>query len=383
MADDEPRTGELTTANYGWIKPTVGDSDDAWGGYLNSDLDGIDSVVHGIQASIPTVPAASATAPAMDGTASAGSSAAWSRGDHVHPSDTTKYNTSNPSGYQTAAQVTVSLASYLALSGGTMTGAMTLAADPAANLQPATKQYVDAVRVGDNRIINGNFALNQRGYVSGTALPASPTVANGYGHDRWKAGAGGCTYTFTVAVPDTTITITANTLTQIIEAGMIEGGVFTLSWTGTAQARVWQGTPAGSYAASPVTTAVLTTGTNTVVEFNAGTLTRVKLEVGSVATPFNRQSLAKSMADCQRYYQVGNAYHVLYNAVSGALFGHDVPLLVFMRATPTITFVGPTYVNAGGVSTNSISAANITAFATGTAVGTSSFTAPFNLTAEL
>ena len=112
MADEEPRTGELTTANYGWIKPTVGDSDDAWGGYLNSDLDGIDSVVHGIQTSIPTVPAASATAPVMDGTASAGSSAAWSRGDHVHPSDTTKYNTSNPSGYQTAAQVTAALAPY-------------------------------------------------------------------------------------------------------------------------------------------------------------------------------------------------------------------------------------------------------------------------------
>ena len=30
---------------------------------------------------------------------------------------------------------------------------------------------------------------------------------------------------------------------------------------------------------------------------------RVKFEIGSVATPFNRQSLAKSMADCQRYWQ--------------------------------------------------------------------------------
>ena len=33
-------------------------------------------------------------------------------------------------------------------------------------------------------------------------------------------------------------------------------------------------------------------------------MTGVKLEIGSVATPFNRQSLAKSMADCQRYYEI-------------------------------------------------------------------------------
>ena len=36
---------------------------------------------------------------------------------------------------------------YLPLVGGTLSGPLVLAADPAANLQPATKQYVDAVRV--------------------------------------------------------------------------------------------------------------------------------------------------------------------------------------------------------------------------------------------
>lgn len=38
----------------------------------------------------PTPPTASSTAPSMDGTASAGSSADYARGDHVHPSDTSK-----------------------------------------------------------------------------------------------------------------------------------------------------------------------------------------------------------------------------------------------------------------------------------------------------
>jgi len=40
--------------------------------------------------------------------------------------------------------LTTSVAGKLSLSGGTLTGALTLAADPTANLQAATKQYVDA-----------------------------------------------------------------------------------------------------------------------------------------------------------------------------------------------------------------------------------------------
>lgn len=41
------------------------------------------------------VPLPSTAAPAMDGTASAGSSGAWARGDHVHPTDTTREATAN------------------------------------------------------------------------------------------------------------------------------------------------------------------------------------------------------------------------------------------------------------------------------------------------
>ena len=41
-------------------------------------------------AMIPTVPSAYTSNPAMDGTASPGSSGAWARGDHVHPSDTSR-----------------------------------------------------------------------------------------------------------------------------------------------------------------------------------------------------------------------------------------------------------------------------------------------------
>ena len=61
-------------------------------------------------------------------------------------------------------------------------------------------------------------------------------------------------------------------------------------------------------------------------------ITGVKLEVGSVATPFNRQSLAKSMADCQRYYQVGAILFGHYNT-AGATSYSGYPLKTTMRAS--------------------------------------------------
>jgi hypothetical protein len=65
---------------------------------------------------------ASGATPLMDGVAVPGTATAFARGDHVHPVDTSRYAASNPSGYQTAAQVTASLGSYLPLTGGTITG---------------------------------------------------------------------------------------------------------------------------------------------------------------------------------------------------------------------------------------------------------------------
>ena len=55
------------------------------------------------------LPAASSTTPAMDGAAAVGTGTTWARNDHVHPVDTSRYAAANPSGYQTAAQVSASI----------------------------------------------------------------------------------------------------------------------------------------------------------------------------------------------------------------------------------------------------------------------------------
>jgi hypothetical protein len=214
---------------------------------------------------------------------------------------------------------------------------------------PQDEVVVDTA--SDNLIINGNFAVNQRGRVSSAAL-----ASGAYGHDRWKAGQTACPYSFMVGqLPDTTISIPtgAGSLLQVIEGGMIEAGVYVLSWEGDATGRVYQGAASGLYAPSPIVTPALPGGVNTIVEFNRGangTLTKVKFERGLVPTPFNRTSLARNLTDCQRYYQAINGYVTgLKNWSQG--IGTDaspdnyetIPLATTMRATPTATFSGVTW----------------------------------------
>ena len=151
-----------------------------------------------------------------------------------------------------------------------------------------------------NRIINGGFTINQRGYVTNTSL-----TSGSYGHDRWKGGASNGTYTFTQASAgvNTTITITAGSIIQVIEgANLPEGGTYVLSWTGTAQGKIG----AGSFGASGIT-GTITAGTNTNIEFNTGTCGNVQLEVGSTATSFDYRPYGTELALCQRYYYRVNA----------------------------------------------------------------------------
>jgi hypothetical protein len=106
------------------------------------------------------LPVASTVAPLINGTAAAGSSAAWSRGDHVHPTDTSRYAASNPSGFQTAAQVTASLANYLPLAGGTTTGPVTIQAGASPNALSLTIGAGNATILSLYDSVGGNNRSN-------------------------------------------------------------------------------------------------------------------------------------------------------------------------------------------------------------------------------
>lgn len=102
----------------------------------------------------PTIPegaAASDTVPAMDGVASAGSETKFARGDHVHPSDTSRVpNTRTVNGKQLSSNITLSandVSAIPASAKGTANGVATLGSD---GLVPSNQlpSYVDDVIEG-------------------------------------------------------------------------------------------------------------------------------------------------------------------------------------------------------------------------------------------
>jgi len=192
-------------------------------------------------------------------------------------------------------------------------------------------------------LINGGFTVNQRVYVSDATL-----AAGAYGHDRWKAGAGGGDYTFTQLPQSTQITIkTGKSLIQVVEDKNVIGGTYTLSWEGTAQARFGKdsATPSGSYATSPLTITGQTAGTVMSVEFNEGTLGQVSCANSSVALPFMPKSYEEELRACQRYYiRMGgtlayNHYGVgVCNSTTSARV--LIPFRTKMRTIPTMGTTG-------------------------------------------
>jgi hypothetical protein len=167
------------------------------------------------------------------------------------------------------------------------------------------------------------------------------------------------------------VTAPAGGIEQVIEGANIEGGSFTLNWTGTATATI-NGT---SIAKGANTT--LPANTNATVRFTGGTVALVQLEAGTVATPFEQRQYGQEITICQRYYETGLAYIRGYFGSGSFTLGIHVPYKVPKRTSSTITFSSTTYLNASSVSAGAntnlnsfVALANVTTGGTDTFLNT-------------
>ena len=204
-----------------------------------------------------------------------------------------------------------------------------------------------------NKIINGNFGVNQRA-VSGTVV----LTAGQYGHDRFKAGASGCIYTFATSANVTTLTISAGSLVQVIEDVNLFSGSVVLSWAGTAQGKIG----GGSYGVSGVL-GTATGGTNMSVEFGTGTLSKVQLEFGSVATPFEHRPYGMELALCQVYCEVASHTEegIFYMAATtaGVVYHQVQRFMVQKRALPTVSLTPQEVIGGFAAATITVGAVGI------------------------
>ena len=154
-----------------------------------------------------------------------------------------------------------------------------------------------------NILINGDMRINQRGVTIAAA-------ANGaYGPDRWKK-------------------VDASYMTQIVEAwNFIPSATYTLSGTG-------------------VTTQQLTSPSsgNWTLPNIPIAATKIQLEEGSIATPFEQRPIGLEMSLCQRYYQIIKFIVSSYaSAVQDYYSIQNFPTQ--MRAAPNITKTSGSFTN--------------------------------------
>ncbi len=118
------------------------------------------------------------------------------------------------------------------------------------------------------------------------------------------------------------------------------------------------------------------TGATSVVGTNGATfyITGVQLEVGSVATPFERRPYGTEILLCQRYFQRAGQYATYAGRTNGTTTVRiGIPLNTYLRASPTVSNSGDGIAYSGGARV----------IASGGSVTPETFTNSTNLTAAV
>lgn len=128
------------------------------------------------KADASAIPSASTSTPVVDGTGSAGSSAAYARGDHVHPTDTSRAPTSHATSATTYGKGTSTNYGHVKLSDSV--SSTTAAASGGTAATPyAVKSVADAKQ--DKITATGVLVGNGSGSISAATISTNLTLDNG------------------------------------------------------------------------------------------------------------------------------------------------------------------------------------------------------------
>jgi hypothetical protein len=111
-------------------------------------------------------------------------------------------------------------------------------------------------------------------------------------------------------------------------------------------------------------------------------VTGVKLEIGPVATAFNRQSVAKSLSDCQRYYQVVTPMYLYGYAGTGNIIAQTINFPI-MRATPTVVSGSAASNNTASWGVNTVTTSSLLAYSSIVSSGSGWWEFGLTMSAEL
>ena len=187
--------------------------------------------------------------------------------------------------------------------------------------------------------------------------------------------------TFTISAANTwekkTVTITGDTSGTWLTGTSI-GLILTIALAAGTSFNTTAGAwAAGNYVSTSSCTNLMATAGATFY------LTGVQLELGSVATPFERRSYGQELALCQRYYWTRTGVEFLATVNAGNGYRQHITYPVEMRANPTITLSSITYFNANTATAGNITTGGFSYGAVATAGGPTSVTSTIAASIEL
>jgi hypothetical protein len=216
--------------------------------------------------------------------------------------------------------------------------------------------------------------------VNRTRLWAGPYVmtAGQFLCDAWRAGAGGCTAT----EPTGSTTISAGTLVQTVFTSTIyaydtmdppASTPVTITWSGTAQARV----NGGSYSASPLTYTPANMPVSFELEFNAGTLSKPRAHLGTHCPEWVALNDIEAQHEADFDFQELEVTHRWDAGGAAGQLGLTYPLSTRMRTGTTAAWgTATTNTNIAGTPSLTLlpSRRSVSVVATSTAAGAAQYT---------